>query len=165
MSKDKPAGPKFHKIGENVPDFGQFFGDDVSGLSCLSNDDIVSGEGPYRYQHALENGDVTSVDLAEAEFAAKWWYVFRVESKSDDGEVTGAHYRIVFMDGKGRTYVTHSENAVDALRAWIGLRGEAGWRPWHPPVVFRVQQKRSAAGRTYNLLKTVPNQDGLGKPE
>ncbi len=156
MSKDKTApavaGPRLHKPEHEVPNFDATFGDDVTGLTCMCNDDIESPEGRLRYQKALERSDLTSKEMFETHLAAKWFYVFRVESKSDEGEVTGAHYRIVFMSGLGVTYETHSDTAVQTLRNWIAING---WSAWGQPVVFKVEQKEGSGGRTYHRLRLI----------
>lgn len=153
-----PAGPKFHKPQYEVPAFGDFFGDDMSGLACLTNDNIESPEGRLRYQKALERSVMTTAELMASHFDVVLFYVFQVESRTDDGEVTGGHYRIVFMNGAGDTYETHSDTASRSLQTWIASNG---WGQWEPPVRFTVEQKQGKSQRTYHQLRLVGS-DGYG---
>lgn len=154
------SGPKFHRPAHEVPDFADFFGDDTSGLSCLSNDNIAEGEGRYRYQHALEPSDIKTEAVEGGSFDAVWFYVFRVPSRDSEGALTGAHYRIVFMDALGRTFESHSDTAERTLRGWIADRG---WDKWSPSVCFTLEKIKGGSGRVYHQLRTVIEGNGQGQ--
>lgn len=156
MSKDKNAPAampaKLHRPAHEVPDFDAVFGEDVSGLTCVSNADLDSPEGRLRYQAALERASIQTKSLLVEKFDVVWFFVFRVESRNDDQEVTGAHYRIVFMNLGGETYETHSDTAIRTLRNWIAVHG---WKAWSPAVSFGIEQKQGTSGRTYHQLRIV----------
>ncbi len=164
MSKDKTqvrAIPHFHRPTHEVPDFNEFFSDDVSGLPCVCNDVLTTPEGALRYQKALERATLTTDELLDEPFSAMRFYIFQVESRNEEGITTGSHYRIVFMDAFGNTYETHSDTAMRTLRAWIAVNG---WDVWSPALAFTIEQKKGASGRTYHQLRTVPADISDSKP-
>jgi len=134
------------------PPLEPLFGDDVSGLACITNDDLESESGQLRRSAAIERGTVSSDELESITFAATYFYAFRVESKNNEGETTGAHLRIVFMSSEGSTYETHSETAGRTLQTWISQRG---WTPWQPSLRFVLVRDKGKSGRTYHVLRLV----------
>ena len=153
MAKEEKAvalpGPVLYRPKYEVPNFDLFFGEDISGLACMSNDNVQEGDGRLRYQAALGRGLLTAGDLEAAPLNVAWFYVFRVPTRDDDGQIVGAHYRVVLMGKDGHTFETHAEGSVDTLRQWVA---EFGWSRWDPAVPVKLAKRVSRANRTYHQL-------------
>lgn len=75
--------------------------------------------------------------------------VHKVSGESMEGKQRD-FIRMVLLDDQGNAYSTCSDSALDCIAKAIAL---VGVPPWHPPMRFKVSERRTNSNRKTLILK------------
>ena len=121
----------------------------AKGTGAIRHNFDGDAQQQWRLSALCTNGQSMNFDdLADGEFAIRYWYVHNYELDKPETNSTVTVARVVFLSPDFRSVQFSSAGILDGLRQLVEFMGEG---PYDPPLLSKVRSIKTKGGSTYSI--------------